>query len=254
MLRYPITLDAGKENWVMFYSYGKDNADVSDVISLYMPPAVSFGDGASYGNLDLGIMGSAAAGVGEALFGGGADGIRKAKEQLKAKAGGDDPISKAALSTAFTNFGLGSDLAERPRDLYLQSKGKAINPNTVLQYSNAELRSFSFSFKMVAESEKEANEIKKILGGFRRAMYGKKQGLTLAYPAKWLIMFMTPTGINKHLPRIYHECYLESLETNYNTTSNLTHKDGAPTEVEVQITFRESKVLARDDIDMLEPM
>lgn len=254
MLRYPLDLDISKQNRVMFRARDKDGNDVIDIISLYMPSAVTFGDGASYGDFDLGILGGAGAEVGKALFEGEGN-IKSAVEQ--AIGGTENEVSgiqKAALSQAFSNFGLGSSLAERPRDLYLQQQGAAINPNTVLQYTNSTIRSYSFSFKMVAQSKDEADAIKKIINNFRLAMYGKKSnnGLTLTYPAKFNITFYTPEGRNEYLPKIYKETYLEGLTANYNTTSNLTHRDGSPTEVEVSMTFRETKALSREDIEVLQ--
>lgn len=249
MYRYPLNLDASKQNYVMFYSYGKNN--VSEIISLYMPPAVSMADGASYSNFDLGPLGSTGAEIGKTLFEG--DGNAKtALENAIGTNGSRTGVQKAALQQAFSNFGLSHGAIDRVRDLYMKQQGKVVNPNTVLQYNNSNIRGYQFTFKMVAESESEAKEIKRIIHAFRSAMYGEKDSaLSLSYPATWAIMFQTPAGPNKYLPAIHYECYLENLTANYNTNDTMMHADGAPLEVDVQLQFRETKALSRSEINAL---
>lgn len=249
MKQYPLTLDPSKDNWIMLYGYDKNGVVDGMPISLYMPPNIGVSDGASYGNFDLGILGQTGQDIATSLMGGGQIPDSSAiKSRLGM--GGDDTMSKAVLSQVFTNFGMGSGLVDRGRDIYLQSESRAINPNTVLQYTNSEIRQLQLTFKMVADNKKESNEIKEIVHMFRKYMYGKKEGLTLEYPAKWRVMFFTPTGLNSYIPR-YDEMYLESLQTSYNASSNLTHQDGAPSEVDVQLSFREARALSREDIERL---
>jgi len=230
-------------------------------ITLYLPNNLAVTDGAAYNDFNLGVLGEAGAAVAEYMLEGGD--MTEVERQIKGAIGGnksgpdgkeDKAITALLNSQVMSNFGMGSSIMERGRDLYLQSKGKAINPNTVLQYTNSTLRQYSFQFKMVAHSAAEADTIKNIVNDFRRYMYAKKAdgGKTLNYPAKWDIQFMKPGGgKNPFLPQPY-ECYLEGLSAVYNSTGNSFHDDGSPVEVDVTLTFKETKALSRDEIEELQ--
>ncbi len=56
--RFPSNLSNDIHNAVIFKAFPKAGDGAVAEISLYMPPSVAVSDGASYGNLDLGIIGS----------------------------------------------------------------------------------------------------------------------------------------------------------------------------------------------------
>jgi len=242
ILKYPLNLSDSADR-VQILGFDPTTGE-NQWIHLYCPNNLQVGDGASYGNFDLGVLGD---GVGEALL---TQDSKALENTLRTKFGSGSSMDAAVLSKSFSNFGLGSSTVDRARDMYLYDQKRAINPNTVLQYTNSELRSFSFEFKMVATSSDEAKAIKKIVDSFRINMYAEKENLTLKYPWLWVIMFYSNGAPNPYLPMIY-ECYLSTMNTVYNASGNMTHYDGAPTEVSCQLTFRESKALSRDEIRTL---
>ena len=65
------------------------------------------------------------------------------------------------------------------------------------------------------------------------------------FPSRFLIkMFYNDIAVaTKLLP-----CYLENFSTTYNATSMGMHKDGNFQEVDISMTFRESRTLSRADI------
>ena len=251
--RFPSNLSDEKHNYVRFKGYEKKGSGEVVNICLYMPPTVAMSDGASYGNLDLGIIGGGKDGIQGLIDDDGKLDTKGLKQQLDDSTDtGNSALDSAVLAKAFSNFGLGGGVGDRVSDLVLQNKSKAINPNTVLQYTNSEIRQHNFTFKMVAESSEEANSIKEIVNNFRKYMYGVKDGITLEYPAKWQIEFLKIGGArNPFLPAPY-TCFLESCQATYNTSSGLTHADGSPIEVDVTLAFREVKALSRTDITALD--
>jgi len=251
--RFPSNLSDEKHNYVRFKGYEKKGSGEVVNICLYMPPTVARSDGASYGNLDLGIIGGGKDGIQGLIDDDGKLDTKGLKQQLDDSTDtGNSALDSAVLAKAFSNFGLGGGVGDRVSDLVLQNKSKAINPNTVLQYTNSEIRQHNFTFKMVAESSEEANSIKEIVNNFRKYMYGVKDGITLEYPAKWQIEFLKIGGArNPFLPAPY-TCFLESCQATYNTSSGLTHADGSPIEVDVTLAFREVKALSRTDITALD--
>ena len=49
------------------------------------------------------------------------------------------------------------------------------------------------------------------------------------------------------MPKI-RECYLLSLNTTYNATGNAFHTKGQPVEVDIALTFQETKALTRSGL------
>ena len=83
---------------------------------------------------------------------------------------------------------------------------------------------------------------------FRKYLYPTKAGVaSLQYPAKFNIGFFTGGKINKYMPKIM-ETHLVNCTTTYNSTSNAFHDDGQPVEVDVALTFQETKPLLRSDL------
>ena len=57
---------------------------------------------------------------------------------------------------------------------------------------------------------------------------------------------------NKHFKNIgtpIKLCYLKSVSVTYNATSPVLHKDGSPTEIDMNMTFVEYKAQTRKDIE-----
>ena len=257
MLRYPLSLSGNGQASVIFS--GNDSNGNQVKIALYMPNNFTVTDGAAYSDFDLGVLGKSGAAAVEYLIGGEGMDSKKLEAELNRATGADDPTISGTMSTLLnsqimSNFGMGSGLVDRGRDLYLQDAKKAINPNTVLQYTNSALRTYNFQCKMVAESKEEEQVIRKIINSFRKYMYAEKADgdKTLSYPLKWEISFLTPQGLpNNKLPKPY-DCYLESLSAVYNATGNSFHVDGSAVEIDIALGFKETKALAREEIVKLQ--
>lgn len=143
--------------------------------------------------------------------------------------------------------------------------GTIINPNTNTTFSGNGIRSFNFSYKFVPESEQETDVIKRIIRRFKALSYagytrdevGKTDPATLllSYPCKWQIKFLKNVegGLyeNNFMPKLF-ECYLTGVETNYNPNSNIFFNNAAPVEIDLSVTFQETRALTRNDIDELE--
>ena len=52
---------------------------------------------------------------------------------------------------------------------------------------------------------------------------------------------------NEYLPGIW-SCYLTNVGTTFNSSSNMYFSDNAPTEVDLSLTFQETRVLNRNDM------
>jgi len=193
-------------------------------IHLYVPSGFTVPDGANYGTIDLNTLGNSVAENNatneedRALVMGGA----------ALQAAGLEALTPAAQKEAI-------------------KKGIALNPNTAVQFDTVNLRTFDFTFKMVSESAKEAQQIYLIENLFRKALYPTRQGALLKYPPTFKIEFLHGDQINGFMPRIM-ESYLVSLSTVYNASSNMYHADGSPSEVDISMTFQETELVTREKL------
>jgi len=215
------------------FEFVKRSLPENATVYLYLPPGFSVPDGAAYNNLDLGIIGNLNSDGTTSI----SDSDRKA-------------IAREAKNKLLTEFGFASLAAQQKI-----KKGEAFNPNTVLQFDNVNIRSFNFQFKLVPESAKEAKQVRNIENLFRAALYPeKKNRLYLEYPPTFKIKFYHGRKENTYMPQI-QECFLANITTTYNAGTNMFHADGAPSEVDMSLTFTETKANTRKDLypDQVDP-
>lgn len=249
-LMYPPELRSQSDRpCIEFTAYDTSSGDVQlKTIWFPCPSGIAISDAATYSTIDLGALGGAlntaleAAGGAEGVLGKITAGVKAVGNQVKGTKGFD-----VAAIAAMATPGYGDKV---------QFKKKTIlNPNTNTTFTGNSVRSFSFSFKMIARSEKEAKEIQRIHKTFRKYTYadsnGNQQNLTLRYPPVWRIRFLDgQKNENKYIPKIY-SCYLQGVQSSFNSSAPVFHTDGSPLEVDVSISFQETRVLTRFDIETL---
>jgi hypothetical protein len=247
-LMYPLELrNQPNRPCIEFTAYDTSSGDVRlKTIWFPCPAGIEISDQASYNTIDLGALGGAlnaaieAAKAGDGIKGALSNAGKSLVNQVKAARAGE---IAAIASMAVPGYGD-----------KLQFKAKTIlNPNTNTTFTGNTVRSFNFSFKMIARSEVEAKEIQRIHKTFRKYTYadsnGNQQNLTLRYPPVWRIRFLDgQKNENKYIPKIY-SCYLQGITSTFNSTSATFHTDGSPLEVDVNISFQETRALTRFDIE-----
>ena len=222
-----------------------------DTVGLYLPMGLAFSDGVKYDNFDLGGAGAAMeAGLGfaESMMkgvgsfitnisgGGGTDLARLAGIQLSGKAG---------------TFG------DEVRAVQKLSGGLTLNPNERVLFDRPNMRTFSFTFKFIAKSQREAQEVENIVKFFRTELYPDdieanvgETSIKLGYrfPNKFNISFEYGGEVIEHLHKI-KPCFLQDVNTVYNASQMAMHTDGRFMEVDMTLTFRETKALSRKDVE-----
>ena len=139
----------------------------------------------------------------------------------------------------------------------------AINPQVELLYSHPELRSFQFSFTFFPSSIQEAKAIDEIIRLFKYwsapSLQANSSGRYFTPPGSFDIEFMYNGRMNKNIPKI-STCVLENIQVNYapNGFSALEANpgepfggkgDGMPSQITMQIDFRETEIITRDMLD-----
>lgn len=220
-------------------------------VQLYLPAGLAFRDNVTYENFDLGAAGAAMEGglgfassmmkgvgsfVTNLTGGGGADLAKLAAIQLSGKAG---------------------SFASEVQAVQKLAGGVTLNPNTRVLFKQPNIREFSFTFKFIAKSEKEAEEVNKIIKFFRTELYpdeitanvgNTSVSLGYRFPNKFDIGFLYDgdpiPGLAKLLP-----CYLRDVSTTYNAGQMAMHNDGNFMEIDMTLAFQETKALVRKQIE-----
>ena len=232
---YPLELNSEADNKFPFMRFGfaGTNAVNKIAIYLYQPPGVSVSDSTNYTTMNVGTI---------------RGGVQLATNFTQGNLTSGDMaalglMSKDKLLTPGGTF-------EKLTSGTALKMGVATNPYTRTAYDSTNIRNFSFSFKLVAESEKEQKAIRGIERTFRKFLYPKRAGaIALAYPPLCNIQFFAEGGKrNEFMPNI-KPSYLTTLDAVYNETASAVHKGtGAPIELSLTVSFQEERILTRDDL------
>ena len=244
VLYYPSTLPSNPNRPQVKFSCidrkpEQNNKVFTDRSEIYFPcPGnITFADQANYNVLDLGIIGTS----------------------VTSQDSGVTTIGDAFKSIG---QGVGSQAGAGKVVEILNFRNKEVkNPFQNTAFAGNQIRSFTFNFKMIAKNATDAAAINLIHRKFRAKSYAQKsQGSAafLKYPPIWEIDFIqgyTNTGFTKNpfIPEI-NLCYLTSVNTTFNTTAAAWAPSGSPIEVDVSLTFQETRANERDDILSMESL
>lgn len=224
-------------------------------VNLYMPAGLQVNDNLSYDNVDTGI-GGMAVNAGQTYQNAVSRGefLKQVKNDLPAA--GDRLVSQILASASQDKGVIGGAAGQ-----VLINRGEVLNPHTQMLFRSPALRQFNFVFKMMARSRDEAKMIKNIVQFFREAAYpslgnlevddaGKKTVLDMAtyrFPDVFEIQYLSNHKKNNNLIKFGH-AYITAVTVGYNPTSPTFFDDGMPSEVDLSLTFQETKALTREDI------
>lgn len=230
----------------------KNATFTGDVVNMYLPQAIQMRDGVEYENVQLGIVGGAIArGLreGNNLVSAGLAGLADEGKSLidGLKGGLASDMAKAATVRASKYFG------ETATNAVRSATQTSINPNTQSLFRQVNIREFAFTFKMIPDSQREANTIKKIVKFFRTELYPEEieaSGVSLAYkfPKKFDIQFLYD---NKEVASRILPCFLKDVSVTFNPTAAAMHADGNFSETDISLTFTESRPLRKKEIQNL---
>ena len=223
-------------------------------IQLQFPASLQFADAINYGTGNLGPMGSVAlsgANSGNTLLNSVGGAIEEGVESIFGLIKGSISGAAAQVAAARVNQFIPNEGIRTAISSAIQT---TINPGTRTMFQAPAIRNFSFTFKLIATSMAEADQIENIVNTFRTEMYPESIDIGSGIPAgyKFPNLFKIEfelAGAEMKVPNILF-CYLRSAQTAYNSgTSGVFHTDGQPTEVELTLAFQEYRALSRQDIE-----
>ena len=228
--------------------------DRSRGVILYLPINININDQIGYEQPSLGAVGAiglAGAQQGSGIMRSLAQGVGQATGSMIDLIKGNVANQQGARLAAVRLSEAGGDTVNT---VVRAGLATTINPNTINLFKSVALREFSFTFKLIAGSAKEAEEIDGLIKFFRSTMYpdtinfdpnGLNVPIGYEFPDKFQIEMRydgKPVGV-KILNSV-----LRSVQVVMNPQSMSWHKDGKPSEVDLTLNFGEERTLNRNDI------
>lgn len=239
-LIYPIELAGSTTRPMIQFSSTSGTPATTSYIYMPIPMNISFADGASYNDVELGFVGAAIAKAGQS---GAAAAAKAATASM--------PKSLGSLAQAMTENSGASASIKAGVSIGV---GATLNKNITTQFTGTATRQFQFQFKFIASTAAESKLIADILKTFRIGLYPKGTQYQLEYPPTWTIKFIHGASDSheiEFLPKIFPGCYLTTMSSTYNSIANMWRVDGSPLDTEMTLTFIEPRALTQEDIQKL---
>ena len=243
-------------------------SDLMGSILLPMPKATDV-NGVEWGKSELTISGLAAVGLTDKLTGGGrlagksaeeAQNDKEIKKQIEANRGlNPDGSSAKQFGSALyaqtiskiAGFAFGTDLDV---DTYLaRSGGRVLNPNAEMLFQGPVIRDFNFSFLMIARSQREGDEIRKIIRFLKLGMAPKFRSTTyLKNPDIFTLHYKNGTSDNDILNTVNRfnpgGLALTTMAVDYAPNGYWSaYKDSQPVAVKMDLSFTELRPIYEQD-------
>ncbi len=235
-------------------SLGMLTKDLNRKVTLYFPPGLVIQDAAQYDNAELGFMGTTALGGirrGGSMIGSMGNAVKEGLvDTFQLMLGNFAPGEAAQLAAARAVEKIPFQGVQNAAKIALQ---RVISPNTRTMFKGVPIKSYAFTFKFIATSKDEADEIKNIIKFFRTEVYPESMapgGIPLGYkfPNIFRLQFMWNGGVNETIPQPILS-YLVDVSTTYNPSSMSFHEDGNSTEIDMTLRFQEYRAMSRQDVE-----
>jgi len=250
-LRFPETLDATFAPWILFSSkrptYSRRTNDIKESgtgnsVGLYFPTGVNVADEFNYDTESLGAI------TGTAL---------NAMEGDNSGAAGVTRDNVLDL-TANTLKRLGAG-AIGAGGAFSRATRRVTNPQEFMLFNSPGMRSFSFSFNFIPQSQKEADTVPQIIKFFRRAAYPQELNtLEYEFPDTFAVSFQQSPDDIIRMPEL--ACTSVSVTYNPNSMSFFSRTgqpvgDSAgtpgnqPVETTLELSFTELRPISRSLVE-----
>lgn len=217
------------------------------VITMFMPADVKVNYKSNFTDQTIGAGAQAASQIiGEVVSTGtfNTDTIMRNAGDLATRAGRDALLSILSVAPIF----------EGSKEAIEIGMGAALTDRMEMAFKGIDKRKFSYTFKMLPRSEKEANEVKRIIDMFKFHMLPEMldrntRGRLMSYPSTFDIKYMYMGNDNTYLNKV-SECYLESMDVDYGGDRYKTHEGNAngapPIETTITLQFGEIELITRE--------
>ena len=233
----------------------KSTTRITDSVAIYLPAVAKDDLTAQYSGVSTGLAGLAAAGGIDFVKAMQRNDFEGASKELVS---GANTILGESLKTAAAEIVDMIPGVEGSLDLFNKAFGQAENPYMEVIFKNLELREFEYSFQFAPRSEDETHDVQAIIKLFRFHMAPELKGNNHRYltlPSTFDIHYMfqdSPTSLQPQENSFYSKiatCVLESVSVDYSPGGVHSFADGAPTQINMTLNFKETELLTKDKIN-----
>ncbi|NBO99970.1 MAG: hypothetical protein EBU90_07545 [Proteobacteria bacterium] len=210
---------------------------ISEVVTLHIEDRPSVKYGVNYQDKELGALTGFLAGVGSAT--------KSIEEGLSF---GGEAFARIAAEVARIPSlipGVGSRIS----DLLSVSSRTKTNPFREVLFESVDYRTFNFKYRFFPKDAQESERVQNIIKLFKFHMHPELSAnkFFYIYPSEFEIVYYYRNKVNNYFNRI-SECALTDMSVEYGGDQFATFADGAPTEVTLNLTFRELELMTKQTI------
>ena len=236
-----------------FSSTHQTTTRISDSIALYLPPNVAETTTARYEDTPTGVLGVAAQDIIE-----GFESFEMKDFERTGKIAGRaiSVVAQEILKNLGGGFVEALTGTEGVVPLANKVFGRAENPFVEVFFNTMNIRTFTYNFNFAPRNEDETKEIQQIIQLFRFHMAPEMQASNNRYltlPSEFDIHYMYKAEDGNGYENDYYgrigTCVLENVSTNYTPNGVKSFADGAPTQITMSLTFRETELLTKEKIN-----
>ena len=233
----------------------KSTTRITDSVAIYLPAVAKDDLTAQYSGVSTGLAGLAAAGGIDFVKAMQRNDFEGASRELVS---GAKTIVAESLKTAAAEIVDMIPGVEGSLDLFNKAFGQAENPYMEVIFKNLSLRTFEYSFQFAPRSEDETHDVQAIIKLFRFHMAPELKGNNHRYltlPSTFDIHYMfqdSPTSLQPQENSFYSKiatCVLEDCSVDYSPGGVHSFADGAPTQINMTLQFKETELLTKDKIN-----
>lgn len=143
----------------------------------------------------------------------------------------------------------------RAQDLLGASAGVNINPFREALFESIDYRTFNFKYRFFPKTEIETRNIQNIINTFKFHMHPdlSSSNLFFIYPSEFEIVYYhvdPKTGKSRENPYLHRigNCALTDMAVEYGGDTFSTFDNGAPTQINLTLTFRELEQLTKREM------
>lgn len=129
--------------------------------------------------------------------------------------------------------------------------GLAYNPRKEQVFKGVDFRTFQFDYQFFPRDSKESQNVLEIIKAFKLHMqpeFKDENKFLYVYPSEFDITYYANNSVNTSIHR-HTSCVLTEMSINYTPNGMFnTFADGTPTQINVQLTFRELALMDKDKI------
>lgn len=215
-------------------------------VSLPIPGGIKDENGCDWAGNTMDEVAIQAGALARGMLGTSGESGTDAADAIVGRLGDNSEVVQKAIKETFAGKAVGV------KNLMTRSTGLIFNPNLELLFDKPVLRGFQFSFDLTPRSQKEAEEVVKIIKFFKQGMAAirSESNLFLLSPHVFQVHYiLNGDGQNDH-PYIgkMKECAMTNFNVDYTPQANYsTLKDGFMTAYKISMQMKELEPIFNDE-------